>query len=59
MLAGIRETAEECGLFLTRKSKFLDYKDFCLDNMEFILKKSLLPSIQNLHYFGRAITKHI
>ena len=57
MLAGIRETAEECGLFLTRKTKFLDCKDLACDNMwDLFLKKSLLPSIQNLHYFGRAIT---
>ena len=57
MLAGIRETAEECGLFLTRKTKFLNHKDLAFDNMwNLFLKKSLLPSIQNLHYFGRAIT---
>ena len=57
MLAAIRETAEECGLFLADKKQKIRYEKYNFNNMwNIFLEKSLVPSIQNLHYFGRAIT---
>tara|TARA_B100001123_G_C14849953_1_gene843655 strand:- start:208 stop:648 length:441 start_codon:yes stop_codon:yes gene_type:complete len=57
MLAAIRETAEECGLFLADKNKSIKGKKYVLNNTwNFFLENSLVPSINSLHYFGRAIT---
>ncbi len=56
MLAAIRETAEECGLFLAEK-KIVKYEKLIFDNTwNVFLKKSFVPSIQKLNYFARAIT---
>ena len=56
MFAGIRETAEECNLYLAKKCK-RQKKNLILNNSwDNFLKKSLLPSFDNLFYFGRAIT---
>ncbi len=56
MLAAIRETAEECGLFLAEK-KIIKYENLNFNNTwNIFLEKSFVPSIQRLNYFGRAIT---
>ena len=57
MLAGIRETAEECNLYLAKKTVASKTKNLLLKNSwDNFLKKSLFPSFDNLFYFGRAIT---
>ncbi len=57
LLAGIRETAEETGLYLVERKSFNNpllnssnytWKDF--------IKKSYIPNINKLYFFGRAIT---
>ena len=57
LLAGIRETAEETGLYLAERKSFnkpllnssnYTWKDF--------IKKSYIPNINKLYFFGRAIT---
>lgn len=56
MLAAIRETAEECGLFLAEK-KTVKYENLNINNTwNIFLEKSLIPCIRKLNYFGRAIT---
>ena len=57
MFAGIRETAEECNLYLAKKDVISNSKNLLLNNSwDNFLKKSLFPSFDNLIYFGRAIT---
>ena len=57
MLAGIRETAEECNLFLAKKNTEYKKKSPILNNSwDKFLKNSLSPCFKNLFYFGRAIT---
>ena len=57
MFAGIRETAEECNLYLAKKDVISNSKNLLLNNSwDNFLKKSLFPSFDNLFYFGRAIT---
>ncbi len=56
-LAAIRETAEETGLFLGKKSNIKNIKRFPKKNIwsEFY-NKSLIPDIDKLIFLGRAIT---
>ena len=57
MLAGIRETAEECNLYLAKKKIISEKKNIMLNNSwDKFIKKSLAPSFDNLKYFARAIT---
>jgi len=57
MLAAIRETAEETGLYLTNHRKSLKKKDLAYDSLwNLYLRKSSVPAIDNVYYFGRAIT---
>lgn len=57
MFAGIRETAEECNLYLAKKKKIPKKKNIIINNSwDRFLEKSLVPSFSNLKYFARAIT---
>ena len=57
MLAGIRETAEECNLFLATKEKlYLKNNNLLNNSWNKFLEKSLVPSFNKLIYFARAIT---
>ena len=57
MLAAIRETAEESGLFLVNKNKLKSRKNFIIpDGWNNFVENSLIPDIEKLIYFGRAIT---
>ena len=57
MLSAIRETAEECGLFLVSHKMKTKYKKLVLnETWNYFLEKSILPSTHKLFYFGRAIT---
>ena len=48
MLSAIRETAEECGLFLVRNKKKTKYKKLILnETWNYFLEKSIVPSIIN------------
>ena len=56
MLAAIRETAEESGLYLIEKR---DFKCSSINHAKVwqtFINNSFVPSINNLYYFGRAIT---
>ena len=56
MLAAIRETAEESGLYLIEKR---DFKGSSINHAKVwqtFINNSFVPSINNLCYFGRAIT---
>ena len=57
MFAGIRETAEECNLYLAKKKKIDKKNNIILNNSwDIFLEKSLVPSFSKLKYFARAIT---
>ena len=57
MLAAIRETAEETGLYLVTHKKLIIQKKLIDNNLlDLCLKKSSAPAINKLQYFGRAIT---
>ena len=57
MFAGIRETAEECNLYLAKKKIIHKNSNIIINNSwDKFLEKSLVPSFNNLKYFARAIT---
>ena len=56
MFAAIRETAEECNLYLARKNIIKKKKLIYNNTWNKFLEKSLLPSFDKLIYFARAIT---
>ena len=56
MFAGIRETAEECNLYLAKKKKYQKKNIIINNSWDRFLEKSLVPSFSNLKYFARAIT---
>lgn len=57
LLAAIRETAEETGLFLVNQKLFKKSLPLNIDNTwQYFVKKSYKPNINKLFFFGRAIT---
>ena len=56
MFAAIRETAEECNLYLAKKNNYKKKKLIYNNTWNKFLEKSLLPSFDKLIYFARAIT---
>ena len=57
MFAAIRETAEECNLYLAKKNIIKKKNKLIYNNTwNKFLEKSLLPSFDKLIYFARAIT---
>ena len=57
LLAAIRETSEETGLYLiNKKESAKKYPEIIESTWEYYLKKSYEPNIKKLYFFGRAIT---
>ena len=57
LLSAIRETAEETGLFLGKNNKSLSLIKLKNNNLWYsFFKKALLPDLDGLYFFGRAIT---
>ncbi len=57
LLAAIRETSEETGLYLiNQKESAKKYPEIIESTWEYFFKKSYVPNIKKLYFFGRAIT---
>ena len=56
LLTAIRETAEETGLYLAKQTKFNTIKNISCGTWKEFLKKSYVPKVEKLIFFGRAIT---